>query len=90
MIGTLILILIIIIAFIIAPLIIKRILNTALTKMDGHTGHIDHVYIHLFKKKINFGNVTIYADGITKPDRPLIHVPLITIFFKWGHSSERF
>ncbi len=74
---------IIITAIIITPIIIKAILNTALGKMDGYKGHVAELDLHLLKSKISLRNMTIRAVADSEPEQPLLHLPVVTILFKW-------
>lgn len=89
MIWTLVIVFVIITVFIISPIIIKGLLNTALGKMDGYIGHIDQLNIQLFKSKISFRNITIRAVADAEQDIPFLQFPVVIIFFKWRPLLKR-
>lgn len=80
---TLIILLVIITVSIIAPIIIKAKINAALSKMEGYIGHTDKLNINLFNRNISLRNVTMREVGSAEQDKPLLYVPIITIFFQW-------
>lgn len=83
MIWTLIILLVIITVSIIAPVIIKAKINAAFSKMEGYIGHTDKLNINLFNSNISLRNVAMREVGSAEQDKPLLYVPIITIFFQW-------
>ena len=80
-------VIVIVVVALLLPFCVKAILNRALTKMDGYTGHIEQLRINLLKSKISLHNISIIPN--TEDARPVGLVHMVLIVFKWKQLWRR-
>lgn len=80
---------IIIVIILIIPILVKNRINKALKEMNGYSGHIDHLYLQVFKSRVLVRNTVIHGAAIIEPGMPLLQIPVIIINFKWGSLFKK-
>lgn len=79
-------IVLIVIVAVLAPFVVKAKINRALQKMDGYTGRIESVHLHLLAGKIRIINLVIRKGNANDP---VVQIPDITIYFRLRQLFKR-
>ncbi len=83
MIWALLIVFILLAVLVTTPIIIRAKINKHLEKINGYTGKVNRISLQVFKGRIIVENTIINTLDESSTERPLLHVPVVEIHFKW-------